>query len=333
MADEDILEEIKRQYTKQLTAENYQNIEFTLQGLYSQLSYSRPYEPQELFPNLEATFKLTSEITTEAQKIEDTANTPWTADGSGEGNDYFSVLEKLEKITGQTFPRDYTYPKNFTPKEFQKSFNSTRMNKDISTAYHMMALYGLMNNATGACSQMLFIEKNKTASDKQINKAYEDFWQANKNIDRFDYLKNINEMNKKREFLMGVASEIPLADIEAYLKKEFDNTYLPELEINAKKFDNIFHCGIPFTMTNTTWKRFIEPAIKEKEIKKNTRNTTSEQATETSEICYGDENLQKITKLRKKLHPKDSSSLIIPQAKREIDKTFYHKKLTQYRTK
>lgn len=234
MNDEDILEEIKKLYAQPLTAENYQDTEYALKGLYGQLSYSRPYEPRELFPNLDETFKLTPEIEAAAQKIEDTANRQWSADGSGEGNDYFSVLEKLEKITGQTFPRDYVYPNNLTAKEFQKSFNPTRMNKDLSTGQHMMAFYGLMNNTIGACSQMLFVQKNLAESNERINKSYEDFWQANKGIDGFDYLKNINGFSKKREFLMGVASEIPLADVEAYLKDAFDNIHLSELDSNAK---------------------------------------------------------------------------------------------------
>lgn len=33
---------------------------------------------------------------------------------------------------------------------------------------------------------------------------------------------------------MGVASEIPLADVEAYLKDAFDNIHLSELDSNAK---------------------------------------------------------------------------------------------------
>lgn len=285
MNDEDILEEIKKLYAQPLTAENYQDVQYALTGLYSQLSYSRPYEPRELFPNLDETFKLTPEIEAAAQKIEDLANRQWSADGTGEGNDYFSVLEKLEKITGQTFPRDYIYPNNLTSKEFQKSFNSTRSNKDISTAYLMMASYGLTNNTIGACSQMLFVEKNLAANAERINKTYENFWEANKNVNGFDYLKNINGFSKKREFLMGVASEIPLADVEAYLKEAFDDIQQPELGTNAKKFDDIFHCGIPFTMTNTTWERFVEPAIQEKERKeKNMRGVTLELNPETGEL-------------------------------------------------
>lgn len=285
MNDEDILEEIKKLYAQPLTAENYQDVQYALTGLYSQLSYSRPYEPRELFPNLDETFKLTPEIEAAAQKIEDLANRQWSADGTGEGNDYFSVLEKLEKITGQTFPRDYIYPNNLTSKEFQKSFNSTRSNKDISTAYLMMASYGLTNNTIGACSQMLFVEKNLAENAERINKTYENFWEANKNVNGFDYLKNINGFSKKREFLMGVASEIPLADVEAYLKEAFDDIQQPELGTNAKKFDDIFHCGIPFTMTNTTWERFVEPAIQEKERKeKNMRGVTLELNPETGEL-------------------------------------------------
>lgn len=271
MNDKDVLEEIKKLYAQPLTAQNYQDVQYALTGLYSQLSYSRPYKPRELFPNLDETFKLTSEIEAAAQKIEDNANGQWSADGSGTGNDYFSCMEELEKITGQTFPRDYIYPNNLTSKEFQKSFNPTRMNRDISTAYHMMAFYGLMNNASGACSQMLFVEKNKGASDECLNKAYEDFWQVNKDVDGFDYLKDISEIEKKRGFLMGVASEIPLADVEAYLKREYDGIQLPEFETNAKKFDDIFHSPIPFTMTDVTWERFVEPAVREKENGKESR--------------------------------------------------------------
>ncbi len=285
MNDEDILEEIKKLYAQPLTAENYQDVKDVLTGLYSQLSYSRLYEPRELFPNLDETFKLTPEIEAAAQKIEDNANGIWTADGSGTGNDYFSCMEELEKITGQTFPRDYIYPNNLTSKEFQKSFNPTRMNRDISIAYHMMAFYGLANNTIGACSQMLFVEKNLASNAERINKTYENFWEANKNVNGFDYLKNINGFSKKREFLMGVASEIPLADVEAYLKDAFDNIQQPELETNAKKFDDIFHCGIPFTMTDATWERFVEPAIQEKERKeKNMRGVTLELNPETGEL-------------------------------------------------
>lgn len=271
MNDEDILEEIKKLYAQPLTEKNYQDVQYALTGLYGQLSYSRPYEPRELFPNLDETFKLTPEIEAAAQKIEDIANSPWKVDASGEGNDYFSCMEELEKITGQTFLRDYVYPNNLTAKEFQKSFNPTRMNRDISTAYHLMASYGLMNNTIGACSQMLFVEKNKATSEEWLNKSYEDFWQANKGIDGFDYLKNINGFSKKREFLMGVASEIPLADVEAYLKDAFDNIHLSELDTNAKKFDDIFHCAIPFTMTDATWGRFVEPVVREKENGKESR--------------------------------------------------------------
>ena len=285
MNDEDILEEIKKLYAQPLTAENYQDVQHALTGLYSQLSYSRLYEPRELFPNLDETFKLTPEIEVAAQKIEDNANGIWSADGSGTGNDYFSCMEELEKITGQTFPRDYIYPNNLTSKEFQKSFNPTRMNRDISIAYHMMAFYGLANNTIGACSQMLFVEKNKAARDECLNKAYEDFWQINKDVDGFDYLKDISEIEKKRGFLMGVASEIPLADVEAYLKREYDGIQLPESETNAKKFDDIFHSPIPFTMTDTTWERFVEPAIQEKERKeKNMRGVTLELNPETGEL-------------------------------------------------
>ena len=73
------------------------------------------------------------------------------------------------------------------------------MNRDISTAYHMMALYGLVNNAAGACSHMLFVEKNKAASEECLNKAYEDFWQVNKDIDGFDYLKDISKIEKSED--------------------------------------------------------------------------------------------------------------------------------------
>ncbi len=62
MNDEDVLEEIKKLYAQPLTAQNYQDVQYALTGLYGQLSYSRPYEPRELFPNLDETFKLTPEI-------------------------------------------------------------------------------------------------------------------------------------------------------------------------------------------------------------------------------------------------------------------------------
>jgi len=240
--DEKILKNIKSLFQQPLNDKKFLKRQLKLADLYDALSFSRTYEPHELFPKLDSSFEMSEKSIQALAKIEAEAKINWSADGSGTGELYFSCLKAQEDELGIQFPREYKYPDNMNSEEFQKSFNSSGMNKTLSSATGAMAVYALVDKYQQACSYKLFLEKNRKTNEALINKTYDDFWNANKNIKGHDYLRNIEGFTKKREFLMGVASEIPLPDVEAYLKSTFDGDkkVAAELRQSDDRFFSIF---------------------------------------------------------------------------------------------
>lgn len=258
VSDESLFKEIKKVFNEPLTDENYWGLSSNLANLYSQLSFSSEYKPEDVFPKIEVENINKKEAKDVFLRETEMSKVKWTADGSGEGDEYFSCKEKLEQILHKKLDREYEYPDDVSSEEFQKRFNSTRINKQISQAQNMMAQNALVGAYSSALGYYFFIKDNKKKAQTLLNQTYQSFWKKNNNIEGFDYLKNITDYSKQREFLMGVASEIPLADVEAYLKFSFDGVEIPELQENGKRFEEKFKMAAPFFMTNKTWDRYIE---------------------------------------------------------------------------
>ena len=223
-SDDKILAEIKQLFEEEITDDNLYVIHEQLSKLYSQLSYARPYTTQELFPKVNSNYIPEEGAISRAKRLTWTARQKWSTDLSMNGSAYFSCREAFKERTGIDVGREYTYPNNISPQEFQESFNATVLPKVISTAFREMALAAILlppDTSSAiydrAFGFKLFLEKEKSNADILLEKAYHQFWQANPNISGYEKLKTIENLDEMRNFLMGVASEIPLDDVEAFV--------------------------------------------------------------------------------------------------------------------
>ena len=282
--DETILREINQLFKQEISDDNLGAIHRRLAELYSQLSYARPYTTQELFPRVSADYKLGKGALSFAKQLSWTARQRWTTDLSMDGPAYFSCREGFKEQTGIDVGREYVYPNNMSPQKFQESFNATMLPKVISTAYTEMAVAAILlppdTSSTiysRAFGYKLFLEKEKSKADALLTKAYHQFWQANPNVSGHEKLKKIENFDKMRNFLMGVASEIPLDDVEAFVFG--DKKTAEEVLKNNDRFKKEFHTktDMSFMMTNKTWDKHVKPVIEQRK-----RVTTREMR----EICH-----------------------------------------------
>lgn len=270
-SDDKILAEIKQLFEQEIRDDNLHVMHEQLTKLYSQLSYARPYTTQELFPKVASNYKLEKGAISFAKKLSWTARQKWTTDLTMDDPAYFSCREDFKERTGIDVGREYTYPNNMSPQEFQESFNATVLPKVISTAYIEMTLAAILlspNTSSTiydrAFGYKLFLEKEKLKADTLLTKAYHQFWLANPNVSGHEKLKKIENFDEMRNFLMGVASEIPLDDVEAFV---FGNEETAkEVAKNNDRFKKEFHTNnnMTFDMTDKTWNKYVKPFLEEK---------------------------------------------------------------------
>lgn len=268
-SDATILKKINQVFKQQISDDNLDAKYYELEELYSQLSFTRSYTNQELFPNISPDYKVSDEAISNAKKLTWNARQKWTTGLTQDDPAYFSCREGFKERTGIDIGREYTYPNNMSPQEFQESFSATILPRLVSSAFGEMALAALCltphasseiyNRAFGF---KLFLEKEKTTAVALAEKAYHQFWQANSDIAGYEKLKNIEDFSNMRAFLMGVASEIPLDDVEAYLS--MDEKTKEEITKNDNRFKKDFHCSPVFSMTDKTWNKHIRPVLEQR---------------------------------------------------------------------
>lgn len=174
--DENLKKKIKKVFDEPLTGENYWELSSNLANLYSQLSFSSEYKPEDVFPRIEVEKINKKEAKDIFLRETEMSRVKWTADGSGEGDEYFSCKDKLEQILHKKLDREYEYPDDVSAEEFQKKFNSTRINKQISQAQNMMAQNALVGAYSSAFGYYFFIKDNKKKAQTVLNQAYQNFW-------------------------------------------------------------------------------------------------------------------------------------------------------------
>ena len=273
-SDDIILKKIKHLFEQDIQLAMIPAMTDTLAKLYSQLSFDRSYAPQELFPNINPDYKVTDKVIAMAEQLSEDARQPWA--GTGEiknGRHYASCRELFKNATGIDVGREYTYPNGMSSQEFQESFSATQLVKNISSSISLLAQAAPVITATapiGLChfaySHKLFVEKEKPAAIRTLQNAYRQFWQANPNIVGHQDLKNLQDFDAIRNFLMGVSSEVPLDDIAAFLSSGSDQKMADELAKNTDRYKKEFNqSGLPpFFMTNKTWNKHIQPVLDRK---------------------------------------------------------------------
>ena len=261
-SDEIILKKIQQLFGKCFQKGNFVGDFFStytdLSGLYAGLSFSRPYTTQELFPNFPADCKISDRAISKAEEHSREAQTKWTCgDFLEPDKSYFSCRQAFKEQTGIDVGREYTYPDNMSPQEFQESFNATVLSKRIAEAYVVMAQSALFKQYDAAFGYKIFLEREKPKSAILLENAYHKFWEANSEISGHEDLKNIQNFDEMRKFLMGVASEIPLDDVAAFVHDE-DTTK------NTARFKKEFHHTPVFFISDKTWEKHIQPVLEKR---------------------------------------------------------------------
>ena len=271
--DDEVLKKIKNRFKQDITDDNLSMKHEELTALYSDLSFTRSYELQELFPNIPTDYRPSSKVFSRAKELSVLAQQRWSTDLSKNGPRYFSCREGFRERTGIDIGREYAYPDGMSPQEFQESFNGTVVHKMISSRINEMAVEALVGFWNGAVSDKLFLEKEKPISADLIKSAYHKFWEVNSGIPGYEELKKIQNFDKMRNFLMGVASEIPLDDVAAFLSN--DEKVANELAKNNVKFKKEFQTenNITFEMTDKTWKKHIQPVLDQRKAEKKKSST------------------------------------------------------------
>ena len=277
ISDEVPLKKIKELFMQEVRDDNYSTMSDELSRLYSELSFTRPYTIQELFPRAHADYVESKESVSQAKMLGFRARQKRKS-SLNEGEDYVSCRELFREKTGIDVGREYTYPNGMSPRQFQESFSPTRLTDEISAAHVEMAhaaVYAALsgeNDVTPvdiydkAFACKLFLEKEKPESSALLKQAYNQFWKANSNISGYENLKNIQNYDDMKDFLMGVASEIPLDDIAGFFNRSHDGKIAEEIATNNFRLKEKFKIeGNPgLEMTDKTWNRFVQPVIDSK---------------------------------------------------------------------
>ncbi len=283
--DEIILKKIQELFNdNQDPNGNIWDVQDKLAELYDGLSFERSYALQEIFPRIPTGYKMSKRAILKAEKHSQETQEEWGGtEADGRRVNYVSLREALKNSTGIDVGREYTYPGKMSPQEFQESF-SPNLCKSVGGASTQLAEYALLIDDSAsskfcddAVGLKLFLEKGKPVATRLIKEAYRKFWKANSEISGYEELKNIQNFDEMREFLMGVASEIPLDDVSAYLESGYHKDKASdELKRNAARLKKEFgHDVSGFFISDKTWKKYVQPVLDKRKAKESKKKKSS----------------------------------------------------------